>query len=625
MKNNKNSSLSGVKRFLQIFFLARKYHLTKSLKKIRRNYEKELDTKKAFKEGKSLEEFGKNLRLFCEEAGPVFIKFGQLLSVQRHLLPKKVYSELEKLQDIVPEFHFDEVKKIIEEDIGLNMFSEISEKPAAAASLAQVHKAKLKSGEIVALKVRRPNIEKNIKKDISLLRFLCRHINFNKINMDKNFVEKIVDEVEEIIYTELNFIVEARNMNKISRLLNNGIKIPKANLELTTKRVLVMEWISSIKITDLDKIESLGLDKKKIISKVMETYFRQILVYGFYHADPHPANMGVTRKGDIVLYDFGAIGNLTRDHRISLIKMTQYIFNQDAENYLKEFLKANKIPEPEDKERIINEIENVLDKYATSIIPDYGTCAQALTEILIKHELRDNHKITEIIRTLTILSSIAKIYHFEDTDSMEIFKKIIGDLLNNNFKGIFSLENLEENAYLMNQNFKGFISNPKEFLEKNMPSLSFKKSERKNNENLAESKYRGFGLYKYPFLTLLIALGSIFLYKYYPELYFLNSPIFYYGLIVTGLVFLLSLLNLMYLDYRIDKRTEIYKYPFFTFLLIFIGIIIKLFFGGAKLFEYPVYVYVFLFSAVLLIYSLVHMGRVIKYKIAESIEKELPF
>ncbi len=632
-RGKKNGTFSNLKRITELLLLAKKHKLIRTSFKMQKDYQKGISPKQSLKMSKNLKELGTRMKNFFHDAGPTFIKFGQLLSLQIDVLPREIYQELEKLQDNVPSFPFEAAKKTIESELDSpieEIFDDFGETPVAAASLAQVHKAKLKNGNKVAVKVIRPNIDKIIDRDISMIKFIFSFINLKKINLTKNHLDGIIREFEDMILHELDFKVEGRNMYKIGRMLKNEVKIPKVYPELTTSNLLIMEWIDCAKITDLKKIKKWGLEKKKVISKVIETYLRQILIYGLYHADPHPANLGVTKKGKIVIFDFGAVGSLSQEYRKSIIKMTGHMMNLNSEDYLKEFLKANKKEKKdiENYQGLIEGLDDILEDYNKSVIPDYNQCMAELTRLLNKHNARDIHKFVSMVRTMIILGSITKIYGFEDLDALKIFSKVSKESLKNDFWKVASLKNAGEQVVWLNKYAREFLSNPKDFLEENAPKLNFamgnkddKKSEKERQT--AERKYRSFGLYKYPFFALIFGLTGLLALRYFPTIEFYNYSVYNYAFILAGITFLFAIFNFMYLDFILDRRIEIYKYPFFAFLFGGIGLFLAIFQRELYFLNYPVYLYVFGFAVILALYSTFHLVRILKYKITEDIGEEL--
>lgn len=255
------------------------------------------------------------LRLGLEELGPTFIKFGQILSTRHDLIPEAYITELSKLQDRVPPFEYGEAKKVIEKEFRKNIediFSSFDPEPIAAASIGQVHRARLSEGEDVAVKVMRPGVEARIETDLAILmslaRFAEKHIKESKFFNPVGFVE----EFTRIIRHEIDYTHEAQNAERFYENFKDSttIKIPKIYWKYVTKHVLTQEYSEGIKISDIPQIEVLGLDRKKISIDLANAYLKMIFEDGFYHADPHPGNILVSSSGIIIFLDFGMAGHV---------------------------------------------------------------------------------------------------------------------------------------------------------------------------------------------------------------------------------------------------------------------------------------------------------------------------
>lgn len=260
------------------------------------------------------------LRLVFEELGPTFIKMGQILSTRSDIFPVEFVRELEKLQDDVPPFPFAELKEIIERELGKNLheiYSKFDENPLAAASIAQVHRAQLISGEEVIVKVQRPGIRKIIEVDLEIL--------FHMSTLMEKYVEeigvhrptKIVEEFARNIEKEINFKIEAANMARFAKQFegNNTIYVPRCFTSTSTERVITMEYVDGVKVSDIPQLEGKGLDLKLIASRGTELLLEQIFRHGFFHGDPHPGNVCIM-PGNVICYlDFGIMGTITKKPR----------------------------------------------------------------------------------------------------------------------------------------------------------------------------------------------------------------------------------------------------------------------------------------------------------------------
>jgi len=268
------------------------------------------------------------LRLALEELGPTFIKSGQILSTRHDLIPAEYIQELEKLQDRVLPFDFSEARKVIEKDFGGKKIEEIflkfNPEQIASASIGQVYHATLSGGEEVAVKVMRPGIEEMIENDLlilmSLAKFAQKHIKESKFFNPVGFVE----EFSRIIRLEIDYTHEAQNADRfyLNFKESENVKIPKIYWEYTRRHVLCQEYLEGIKITDLEKIEAQGMDRKKICLDLSYAYLKMIFEDSFYHADPHPGNILVSPEGKIIFLDFGMAGHidpLLRENLTNLI------------------------------------------------------------------------------------------------------------------------------------------------------------------------------------------------------------------------------------------------------------------------------------------------------------------
>lgn len=276
------------------------------------------------------------LRRSFERLGPTFVKLGQLLSLRPDLVPKEYSEEFEKLQDHVPSFSYSQIKKIVEEDLNrpLNkVFSSFDKKPLASASIAQVHRAVLKSGKKVVVKVQRPNIREVIDTDLDILFHLANSLekhfptirNYHPIDIVKEFA----------IWTrrELNFEIEARNAATLRERLksNKNVIIPRVYPSFSSRRILTMDFVSGFKINDIAALEKYKISRKNLVMTYFTSILEQALLHGLFHADPHPANIFVQKTGKLAYIDYGIVGELTPQDRKKIIRFINSINDKDPQ------------------------------------------------------------------------------------------------------------------------------------------------------------------------------------------------------------------------------------------------------------------------------------------------------
>ena len=254
------------------------------------------------------------VRMALEEMGPAYVKFGQMLSNRNDILPEEMISELQKLQDKVEIQEVDIRKKLAEElnIIPEEYFQSIDEEPMASASIGQVFRAVLKNGEKVVLKVRRDNIDNVVETDLVIMKDMAKFLEKYDVNAKNINLLYIVETFENMLKKELSLTNERKNMERFENNFkgNEHLHVPVVYKELSNNRILCMEFIEGIKITDKEKIEKTGFNPKEIASLGLELYIKQVMKYGFFHADPHPGNIFLGKDGKLIFIDFGAMGTL---------------------------------------------------------------------------------------------------------------------------------------------------------------------------------------------------------------------------------------------------------------------------------------------------------------------------
>jgi ubiquinone biosynthesis protein len=275
------------------------------------------------------------IRLACEELGATFIKFGQILSNRGDLFPQELLIQLEKLQDKVPSVSFADLKPKLEREYGKpleEVFQSIVEIPLASASIAQVHKVVLKTGEDAVLKIQKPSIRKSVTADIEIMRDLAKIL-------ENNFPEsavfqpvELVNTFEKAIRREMNFVTEATSMKRFTKNFaeDKRVYVPKVYDDLTTQKVICQEFVDGKKLSNVTAIKAAGLSPEDAAKMGLDLYFIQVFEHGFFHADPHPGNIFVMPDGRLSFIDFGMMGTLAAEDQYILGDLMYYIYVQDT-------------------------------------------------------------------------------------------------------------------------------------------------------------------------------------------------------------------------------------------------------------------------------------------------------
>jgi ubiquinone biosynthesis protein len=297
---------------------------------------------------------GERIRRALEELGPVFVKFGQIVSTRRDLLPDDIADELAELQDRVPPFSNDTARAIVEAALGdsvESLFASFSEMPLASASVAQVHKAQLDSGENVVVKILRPGIERVIHRDLSLMYLVAGLAERYWSEGPRLRPREIVNEFERTIFDELDLVREAANAAQLRRNFanSNTLYIPQVYWDYTRKNVLVMEQISGLRVSDIEQLLSLDVDMKLLAERGVEIFFTQVFRDNFFHADMHPGNIFVNPENPAdpryIAVDFGIVGTLTRDDRHYLAENFLAFFKRDYRRVAQLHIDSGWVPE----------------------------------------------------------------------------------------------------------------------------------------------------------------------------------------------------------------------------------------------------------------------------------------
>lgn len=297
------------------------------------------------------------LRKTFEELGPTFVKFGQLLSERPDIVPERYVKELRKLQDDVEGFSSEEAKSIVDEEVGLSNFSEFRDEKIASASIAQVHKAKVGEEDVI-VKIRRPGIKEQIEKDLDILGFIVKESEKVFGFLDAINAFQVFEEFKRWTLNECDLDKEMRNAQIFKENLKNqdNLYVPKVYPDLSSEKVLVMEYVEGIKCTD-DKLEEVDVNSEQLAETAIKAGIKQIVVDGFFHADPHPSNFLIQEDGTMAYLDFGMMGNTPKDLREKIDLILIHSMKENSESILNILKDIGKVQDDANIDAIKKEIE----------------------------------------------------------------------------------------------------------------------------------------------------------------------------------------------------------------------------------------------------------------------------
>lgn len=353
------------------------------------------------------------LRKILTNLGPTYIKVGQALSTRPDLVPPTYLEELAQLQDQLPPFPNEVAYQFIEEELGASpdkLYAELSPEPVAAASLGQVYKGKLKTGEPVAVKVQRPDLYRRIALDVYILRKLALWAQNNIKQLGSDLVA-IMDEFASRIFEEMNYVHEGQNAERFAELYGylGEIYIPKIYWDYTDRRVLTMEWVVGTKLTKPEAIKEEGIDPTHLVEVGVECSLRQLLEHGFFHADPHPGNLLATPEGRLAYLDFGMMSQVKPYQRYGLIEAVVHLVNRDFEALAEDYVKLEFLSPDTNLEPIVPAVEAVFQDALGAPVAqlNFKSITDQMSEMMYDFPFRVPAYYALIIRSLVTLEGIA--------------------------------------------------------------------------------------------------------------------------------------------------------------------------------------------------------------------------
>lgn len=371
------------------------------------------------------------------ELGPTFIKLGQFLSVRRDVLPEEVADELKCLQDKVPPFNLQLVRKTILSDLGQapeELFSDFSEKPLASASIGQVHLVKLKDGRRAVIKVQRPDLATEFYRDLGLMRLFARAGNWvtsqgrrfstifkgvrasnrllrrRQLNFDA-WIE-LSHEFGRTLFAEIDYLQEGRNADRLRKILHKhaNIRIPRVIWKYTGRRVLALEYIPGVKIDRVDELKAQGFNLEELGNMLINCYLEQFILTGFFHADPHAGNLAIDPYGNLIIYDFGMMGEITEEQRRGMSALVHATVKKDPQEIANQLVKLGIVIPDADLEALARAVQPFIDYYGGQGLMelDFTHLEQDIENLITKRSFRLPPSLAYLLRAGSTLEGIAR-------------------------------------------------------------------------------------------------------------------------------------------------------------------------------------------------------------------------
>ncbi|BCR04179.1 ubiquinone biosynthesis protein UbiB [Desulfuromonas versatilis] len=414
-----NRNIRSIRRYRNILGILIKYGFGHVVEQLNINYYLELG-KKIVTLGTAPKEIERltqpeRLRLAMVELGPTFIKLGQILSTRPDIIPREYADEFRKLQDKVPAIPLEEIQEQIQRQLGYpvaELFAEFSPVPIAAASIAQVHKARLNSGEHVVVKVRRPGIEKVIETDLDILMGLAYLIEHHIPTGEIYDPIGVVKEFRRTIHREMDFSREGHTIDRFAANFaeDETVYVPKVFWEATGEGVLTMELVEGIKISDFDRLAEAGLDRKIIARNGADAILNQVLVHGLFHGDPHPGNIFVLDENRVCFIDYGMVGRVDDDLKNQLIDLLVNILQRDVDAVISQLLYSGEVTDEVNLKALKRDLGELIDAYYEIPLQEInaGKLLVEFIEILTSYQIKFPADLMLLGKALVTIEGIGR-------------------------------------------------------------------------------------------------------------------------------------------------------------------------------------------------------------------------
>jgi ubiquinone biosynthesis protein len=353
------------------------------------------------------------LRMALEELGPTFVKLGQILSTRPDLIPFEYIKELSKLQDQVPPFPYEDVRRIIKSETGKlpeEIFEYFDEAPLAAASIGQVHRATLKDGEAVVVKIQRPGIQKIVEVDLEIMLHLAGLMERHLEELEAYRPTRIVEEFARSLEKEINYKTEASHIERFTRQFmdDETVYIPKVFRQMSTQRILTMEYVGGIKASEVKRLEKEGYDLPEITRRGTGLIMKQIFDFGFFHADPHPGNILALPNNVIGLLDFGMVGRISRQEGEAFSDLVTQVVRGDEKKVADAVLNLTYYDKEPVRSEFERDLSELIDQYLYRPLKELeiGRLLQQLLEILTKYRLRLKPDLFLMMKALSTVEGL---------------------------------------------------------------------------------------------------------------------------------------------------------------------------------------------------------------------------
>ena len=397
-------------RFDEILKIFRKYDFDKLLGQTTRNkispFRSDADNKELLKE-----DFPERLRLMLQELGTTFIKFGQLLSSRPDLVGERISEELSQLHDDNPPISFEEIKTIIETELGgeiKEFFAEFKEESLATASIAQVHEAKLHTGEMVAVKVQKTDVQEIVETDLAIMKFIANESDRFNTSFKHLNLPAVLHEFDRSIHKEIDFNNELMNIRHLNDNFkyNDKIIVPTVYSDYSTEKVLTMEYVEGVKLSEVIAGDDPKYNRILIADRIVRSYFKQLFLDGFFHADPHPGNIFITDENAVCYIDFGMMGSLDEEFRQDLAELMIYFSDRNIDGLINQLIRMDILNEKTDINLLKTDLNDLFAKYYGVELSRFNGIIEDLLFLMQKYDVRLPNEFVLMARGLSMVENI---------------------------------------------------------------------------------------------------------------------------------------------------------------------------------------------------------------------------